>query len=331
MPTPWFTEPNAVANRRAAQRLLTTNEEFELVSKLSQFRQKIDPLIAPLLQSAPPQTRLDHFDQRVAYLHTLRREVGSNPRAKPVGRTVWRQIDAKLAAYNDLRQELVLANLQWVSKLARSQRHSSVAEEDLFQEGVCGLLRAIDRFEAERGLRLMTYATWYIREAMQQIRARQAHLVSLSAHDQTLLGQMEQQRAEFQHENHRLPSLKELEHRLPGRLRTMRQLQPVLNPCVSLDRTANEGPVPLVMRDPVEAFDDQDALQVRVAQLLETLPKRERWVLTRRFGLDGQEPASLEVLGDDLNVSKERIRQLQRQAIKRVLDRENANHSPTDS
>jgi RNA polymerase sigma factor (sigma-70 family) len=213
-----------------------------------------------------------------------------------------------------------MANLPWVTKLARAQRPTAVSEEDLFQEGVCGLLKAIDRFEAERGLRLMTYATWYIREAMQQIRARQSHLVALSSHDQTLLGQLEVQRTAFQHRHERLPSVKELGQSVRVNPRSISRLQMIANPAISLERSGTEGSIPVPIDDPAHEFDRMEEIQTTVSRLLETLPTRERLIVTRRFGLDGKEPTSLEVLGGDLNVSKERVRQLQRQAIRRMQE-----------
>jgi len=154
-------------------KLLTPAEEYELVHKLGQVRTKAWKLIQPLVDKAPEDMRLDHFDQVVSLYHREGRKMKRPIRLK---------IDKLLREYSDIKHRLAVANLPWVTKLSRGQKQStSIPEEDLFQEGVCGLLKAIDRFEPERGLRLMTYATWYIREAMQQIRARQSHLVSISS------------------------------------------------------------------------------------------------------------------------------------------------------
>jgi len=185
--------------RQPQVRLLTPAEEFDLVSQLCKLREKAMRLLQPLVDEAHEDARLDHFDQIVGYFMDNRSGL-----KKPA----LKQVDALLEEYNAIKHQLVMANLPWVTKLARAQRQTNVSEEDLFQEGVCGLLKAIDRFEAERGLRLMTYATWYIREAMQQIRARQSHLVSISSHDQTLLGQLEAKQSQFQHQHTRLPNPK---------------------------------------------------------------------------------------------------------------------------
>ena len=286
-------------------------EELDLVWQLDKLRTKIQRLLRPSLRKAPEGTRLDHFDQMLAYYTAL-------PVSK---RSSNRPIDKLLADYNEIKQQLVLANLPWVTRVARGQRQWMVAEDDLFQEGVCGLLKAIDRFEPQRGLRLMTYATWYIREAMQQARARQSHPVSLSSHDHSLLGKLEAERIKFEQEHERTPTPKELSKKLSANPRSVSRLQALTRPPLRLERGQGEDPIPVVVEDCVDEIAHKDAVQTAVARLLEELPDRERMVVARRYGLEGHEPTSLEVLGDDLNVSKERVRQLQRQAIKRIQQR----------
>jgi RNA polymerase primary sigma factor len=290
------------------RRILAPQEEARLVDDLCRLRKQIEKLVRPLIVDAPETVRLDHFDQVMTYFQRLDR----------LPKSLARKVGVLLNGYNDIKHTLVLSNLPWVTKLARAQRQSAISEEDLFQEGVCGLLKAIDRFEASRGLRLMTYATWYIREAMQQVRARQSHLVSLSAHDQTLLGRLEAQRVAFQHENDRPPNAGEMEQRLESKNRSLALLQTATRPPVSLERGREEGTLPIAVEDPTREFERLEEVETKVQQLLDALPSRERLVVTMRFGLDGGHPASLETLGGVLKVSKERIRQLQRQAIRRM-------------
>lgn len=303
-----------VVTRVRSGRVLRQDEEFRLVTSLCDLRSRIEKILRPLL-SVAEREEFKHFDRlMIHYPRRLAKELA--PKAR-------RRVEELFERYNRIKHRLVVANLAWVTKLARAQRYGSLAEDDLFQEGVCGLLKAIDRFEAERGLRLMTYATWYIREAMQQVRARQSHLVSLSAHDQTLLGQVESLRTAYQHEHERLPSATEIGERMRRNPRSLSRLQSATAPVVSLDRGGLEGPLPVAVADPTTEIDRLEEIHSAVTRLMAALPDRERRIVERRFGLDGAEPASLESLGDDLNVSKERIRQLQRQAMRRMLERAN--------
>jgi RNA polymerase sigma factor (sigma-70 family) len=290
-------------------RILTPAEEYELVHELCVIRRRIDKKVRPVVEAkAQPEDRTEHFDQIMALFWDAKGIPGSTRR--------W--VHRQMKEYASLKHRLVVCNLAWVTKLARGQRSSMIPEEDLFQEGVCGLLKAIDRFEASRGLRLMTYATWYIREAMQQIRARQSHLVSLSAHDQTLLGQLESLRTEYQHLHSKLPTPMELSQKTMRPARVISRLQLASSAAVSIDRVGDEGSLPIAVADPTEEIDRLDSVKGTVERLLGNLTSRERLVVTRRFGLDGSAPTSLEALGAAMRVSKERVRQLQRQALKRM-------------
>ncbi len=290
-------------------RILTPDEEFVIAKELCDLRRRIEARVRPLVEAkATDEDRTEHFDQ----IMTLFWEM------KGVAPSTRRWVDRQMKNYAQLKHRLVVCNLAWVTKLARAQRSSMIPEEDLFQEGVCGLLKAIDRFEASRGLRLMTYATWYIREAMQQIRARQSHLVSLSAHDQTLLGQLESLRTAYQHQHGKLPSATELSKKTMRPARMISRLQMASSAAVSIDRVGEEGSMPIAVSDPTEEIDRIDSLKGTVECLLGNLSWRERMVVTRRFGLDGSAPTSLEALGAAMRVSKERVRQLQRQALKRM-------------
>ena len=297
--------------RSSATRPMKPLEELDLVWQLDKLRCRIQRLFRPLLQRAPEGTRLAHFDQMLTYY-------ASQPLSKNASA---RSIDKLLAGYNQIKQKLVLANLAWVTKMARGQRQWMVAEDDLFQEGVCGLLKAIDRFEPQRRLRLMTYATWYIREAMQHARARQSHPVALSSHDHSMLGKLEAERIKFEQQHERTPTANELGDKLSANPRSLSRLQAIARPPLRLERGSGADPIPVVVEDCVDEIAHRDALQAAVARLLEELPDRERMVVARRYGLEGCEPSSLEALSSDLNVSKERVRQLQRQAIRRIQKR----------
>jgi RNA polymerase sigma factor (sigma-70 family) len=294
----------------ARAKLLSPRDEFQLVKRLCHLRERVRRALRSILERADDQNRLDHFDQELSYVQSLPR----------IPKGIARRIEPILHEYQTIKHTLVLANLPWVTRLARMHHAGTIPQEDLFQEGVCGLLKAIDRFEAERGLRLMTYATWYIREAMQQVRARQAHLVTLSAHDQTLLGQLENHRVLFLHQHERAPATGEIERGIEAKNRALDRLQSATRPTVSLERGGVDGALPVAVEDPIHEIDRQEEVRWALQRLLESLPTRERMIVTRRYGLGGEKPASLETLGDWFNVSKERIRQLQRQAIRRMQE-----------
>jgi RNA polymerase primary sigma factor len=294
--------------QHAALAPMSPADESARVASLCELRLRIQAIIKPELDKADPETRLDHFDQQMAWFTAS----GKLPAAEQ------RKLRPLVEKYAEIKHELVVANLRWVTKVARSHRGSVVSFEDLFQEGVCGLLKAIDRFESSREFRLMTYATWYIREAMQQIRAKHTHTVALSAHDQTLLGQMEELRSKFLHENGRVPAPRELSKQFGRPRSTIESLQAASLPTVSVERSAGEAGLQIVVEDPVRRYHETESVKATVHRLLSALPERERNIVIRRFGIDDGSPDSLDDLGSDLQVSKERIRQIQRQALRRM-------------
>lgn len=308
-------------SKMPAIRLLSVEEESELVAGLCHDRQSIRTILRPLLHRAAAELRHAYFDQQLSYIRSMA--------MRTVPRTIQQRLKRPLDHYHQLKHVLVIANLPWVNRLVCSQPTGrTVTAEDFFQEGVCGLLKAIDRFEADRGLRLMTYATWYIREAMQQVRARQSNLVTLSTHDQALLRRIESQRVRFLHHHRRMPFSNELPLEVYVANRAIGRLQAAARPTISLDHGGIDAALHFAADDPIDEVDRRDETRAHVSRLLQVLPARERLVITRRFGLDGEAPASLEVLGCCLHVSKERIRQLQRQAIRRMQDCTPTDYAP---
>lgn len=310
LPTSDLQQDPLLLVRQKPMRLLSPREEVELVTELCQLRSEIDQKIRPWVEKnlGEDDQPLNHFDQLMSAYRQHEKV--------PVALERW--LKSRYRRYAAIKHKLVIGNLAWLMKLTRNSRTIGVSEEDLFQEGMCGMLKAIDRFEAARGLRLMTYATWYIREAMQQIRARQGHLLSLSAHDQTLLNRLDKVKSDFQQQHQRPPSEAELAKLVDRPQLALRKLRSASSSAVRLDRTQETGAVGVPVEDPAIEFDRLDSIKGTVRKLLSGLSQRERIVVTRRFGLDGGTPTSLEALGSALQISKERVRQLQRQAIKRM-------------
>jgi RNA polymerase primary sigma factor len=214
---------------------------------------------------------------------------------------------AAFRSYFELRAQLALANLRLVAHVAKRYRDRGVAYSDLIQEGVCGLLEAIDRFDLAHQTKLSTYATWWIRQSVQSAVASEAYPVRLTPRHLRELGQYEEG-----HEGS-LP-------RAPGRhqvaTESLQRIRLATRSAVPLDE-AKVGPFrPLSgpSRDRVEDSERREAL----AHGMESLRPRERQVVSYRFGLEGGPQLSLRQVGEVLNVSKERVRQIQDAALKRL-------------
>jgi RNA polymerase primary sigma factor len=224
------------------------------------------------------------------------------------------------------RRELIEKNLRLVVSVAKRCRGMGLPFEDLIQEGNIGLIKAVEKFEPERGNRFSTYATWWIRQAIGRAVADKGRTVRVPVHMGEKLRRLAQTRGELTSELGREPTDGELAGRLGWTEEETRFALTVLQDTASLDRpvSAEEGAAQmgeLVADERASRVAEEvvgEAEKARLFEALARLPERTRRVLVRRHGLDGGEPATLRELSEELGVSRERIRQLQREAERRL-------------
>ncbi len=224
--------------------------------------------------------------------------------------------------YLMFKNRLALANLGLAGQLTKQFRHRGLSYADLLQEGRCGLMQAIDRFDPSYGTRLGTYAGWWIRQALQIAVAGQSHLISLSPHCFGKLWAIQRESEALAHRGDRLPSAQELAERTGMNLDLLTHLQTVLRTPVSLDAVLHEDTdfkLTEALADDTSSSELLSAERQEAVQLLlENLSPRERHVLDLRFGLAGNEANSLTGIGRRLRISSERVRQIQEAALKKL-------------
>lgn len=226
---------------------------------------------------------------------------------------VARQLAQIAERYNEIRTKLAMANLRLVAHVAKKYRNRGITGSDLLQEGFCGLLKAIDRFEPARETRLASYAVWWIRQALQRAVAAGAYPVRLNPRH---LQQLAQSNADLAPP--RKPGRKP---RSSGASSTIRQIQSATRPTISLNANlrADEGLSLLeALTYPAAEEAPTGELDEYLVALLEQLKPREQVVIQLRFGLDGKECHSLSQVSEVLDVSKERIRQIQEGALEKL-------------
>jgi RNA polymerase primary sigma factor len=220
------------------------------------------------------------------------------------------------------REKLIEKNLKLVVSVAKKYRGMGLPFGDLIQEGNIGLMKAADKFDPERGWRFATYATWWIRQAVQRAVADKGRTIRVPVHMGEKIRKMGRVYNELSAELSRRPTDEEVAERLGWNVERVRDVKSAIPDATSLNRPLSSEEDSSELGDFVE--DEREsgvASEVvreletrRLVESVERLPERQRRVLVRRYGLDGEEPATLADLSEELGVSRERVRQLQREA-----------------
>jgi len=225
------------------------------------------------------------------------------------------------------REEMIKANLRLVVKIARNYEDCGMPLLDMISEGNVGLMKAVERFDPEKGAKLSTYSAWWIKQAIKRALANQSKMIRLPVHVVEKLFRIRQATAKLQTVLEREPTDQEVADETGLSARKVCLLRAASARPVSLETPLGDDGSNLISETVGDetAFTPYEQLAAKtntsmMRQLINTLKPRELEILRHRFGLDGEEEKTLDEVGARLGLTRERIRQLQNVAMKKLRD-----------
>lgn len=268
----------------------------------------------------PPETEA-HFDATRMYLN----EIGFSPLL-----TAEEEVHfARLAQKGDEsgRRRMIESNLRLVVKIARRYINRGLALLDLIEEGNLGLIRAVEKFDPERGFRFSTYATWWIRQTIERAIMNQTRTIRLPIHVVKELNSYLQAARRLAQSLDHEPNAEEIAELLDKPLGDVKRLlklnERVTSVDVPLGKDSDKTLIDAIPDennpDPSDLLQDEDVL-VNLETWIAQLSDKQREVVERRFGLHGYKISTLEEVGNEIGVTRERVRQIQMDALKRLRE-----------
>ena len=304
------------------ENLLTATEEIEL-AKMVEAQNYLEATERFKKKGTKNPTEDEYADEILE---------GDQPKA--VRRKKVKEIEAQLEdflkrnkkfAMRKARDRVVNANLRLVVSIAKRYMNRGLTFSDLIQEGNMGLMRAVDKFDWRRGFKFSTYATWWIRQAITRAIADQARTIRIPVHMIETINKLKRVQRELSQKLEREPTAKEISKAMRIEVEKVEEILKISQEPSSLQaRVGNEGDTELaefIYDENTESPEDMasyDMLKNHIEEVLDTLSERERKVLELRFGLKDSKPRTLEEVGKVFGVTRERIRQIEAKALRKL-------------
>lgn len=216
-----------------------------------------------------------------------------------------------------VKEMLIVANLRFVVSVAKNYKGSALPLADLINEGNIGLIQAVDKFDYQRGFHFISYAVWWIRQSILKAISEKSRMIRLPmnrTHELLQISRFTENHAKtFGH----IPSAEEISRGLHICPKTVRKVMECSRGPVPLEESDSEDSSPFISPDPEEG-NTQNFLHEALIGIIQKLPPRESYIIIQRYGLENSSSKSLAQIGTALNLTKERVRQLEKQAIEHL-------------
>ncbi|MGH2994882.1 MAG: sigma-70 family RNA polymerase sigma factor [Gaiellaceae bacterium] len=310
-----------------------THEEIALAlgeldlepAQLDDFYQQLEELHIDVLDAAEEEVELEADAREVSTdaLQLFLKDIGRVPLL-----TAAQEVElAKRIERGDhaAKQKMVESNLRLVVSIAKNYRNQGLPFLDLIQEGTIGLVRAAEKFDYRKGFKFSTYATWWIRQAVARALADKARTIRMPVHVVEKLNKIGRMERKLLGELGREPTADEIALELELDATEVEQIRRSAQAPISLEKPVGdeeESEFGHFLADENIALPDEAAettlRKETLRRILDTLSARERRVLELRYGLDGQHPRTLDEVGRTFNVTRERVRQIENQSLKKL-------------